>query len=261
MENLICEIKSIIFRDEATGFVVLGLKDPEGNFLRAAGNLPRSPEYALRASQINAGAFLRLTGIYVDDPKYGREFAFSGLEAVASVKPDVPIAPAAPSEPDNSFSTGAEQPSRTQAAGAPRFAGAPGAYEVRSFAGEPKVCGWLDRDIIERVAASKFRSSFKLKKADREYIREKGLDAIRTHAGGFISKRLAPAFPANDGKQTPMRGAPKGHPVFIAQHATGTCCRGCLQKWHGIPQGREMTAAEQERAVDVIMRWLENELE
>ena len=40
------------------------------------------------------------------------------------------------------------------------------------------------------------------------------MDRIRQHAEDFISKREAPAYIANDGKQTPMRG----HPVFIAQH-------------------------------------------
>jgi predicted Fe-S protein YdhL (DUF1289 family) len=57
---------------------------------------------------------------------------------------------------------------------------------------------------------------------------------------------------ANDGKQTPMRG----HPVFIAQHATATCCRGCLAKWHDIPAGRELTDREQQYVVQVIHRWL-----
>jgi exodeoxyribonuclease V alpha subunit len=56
-----------------------------------------------------------------------------------------------------------------------------------------------------------------------------------------------------------MRGAPKGHPVFLAQHATATCCRGCLYKWHGIPAGRALTDAEIDYVVDVIMTWIERE--
>ena len=61
---------------------------------------------------------------------------------------------------------------------------------------------------------------------------------------------------ANDGKQTPMRG----HPVFVAQHATATCCRGCLEKWHRIPKGRDLTWEEQEYVVDVIMEWISREM-
>lgn len=68
-------------------------------------------------------------------------------------------------------------------------------------------------------------------------------------------KRLAPSEPQNDGKQTPMRG----HPVFVAQHATATCCRGCLEKWHNIPKGRELTAQEQDYVVDVILQWIDRQ--
>jgi uncharacterized protein YuzB (UPF0349 family) len=48
--------------------------------------------------------------------------------------------------------------------------------------------------------------------------------------------------------------------VFVAQHATGTCCRSCLQQSHGIVTGRVLSAEEQEYVVDVIWRWLEREL-
>ena len=86
---------------------------------------------------------------------------------------------------------------------------------------------------------------------------KKGLDTIRKHAEDFITKREAPAYIPNDGKQTPMRG----HPVFIAQHATATCCRECIRKWHKIQPGRELSQVQQEYLVDVIMTWIERELE
>ena len=97
-------------------------------------------------------------------------------------------------------------------------------------------------DLWKRLSQSKFRSSFSLKANDRNYVSEKGMAKVREHAIDFISKRLAPANLPNDGRQTPMRG----HPVFVAQHATATCCRGCLEKWHRIPKGRELTWEEQE---------------
>ena len=88
--------------------------------------------------------------------------------------------------------------------------------------------------MLVRLSRSNFRSRFHLKAQDKQYIREKGWNTIADHAADFVSKRLAPAEPKNDGKQTPMRG----HPVFIAQHATACCCRGCLAEmaWH--PAGR-----------------------
>ena len=87
--------------------------------------------------------------------------------------------------------------------------------------------------LFARLSRSKFRSRFRLGMKERQYCLEKGAPVIEQHAADFVAKRLAPALPANDGKQTPMRG----HPVFIAQHATATCCRGCLAKWHNIPKG------------------------
>ena len=78
---------------------------------------------------------------------------------------------------------------------------------------------------------------------------------MRWHACDLIAKRLAPAEPYKDGKQTPWRG----HPVFVAQHATATCCRTCLRKAHEIPKGRELTPDEQGYVVDVICRWVERD--
>ena len=118
-------------------------------------------------------------------------------------------------------------------------------------------------DILDRLAKSKFRSRFKLRAKELEYINDKGLDTIYSHACDFIRDRVAPAEPVNapaepvnDGKQTPMRG----HPVFIAQHATATCCRGCIEKWHKFPQHRELTKSEQEYLVSVIMEWINRQI-
>ena len=111
-------------------------------------------------------------------------------------------------------------------------------------------------DILDKLAKSKFRSRFKLRAKELEYIKDKGLDKIKSHAEDFIRDRVAPAEPVNDGKQTPMRG----HPVFIAQHATATCCRVCIEKWHKFPKGRELTKAEQEYLVSVIMEWIKRQI-
>ena len=111
------------------------------------------------------------------------------------------------------------------------------------------------RDIEELFAAlggSQFRSGFKLRGKELAYLRSKGLGVVLEHASDFIDKRLAPAEPANDGKQTPMRN----HPAFVAQHATATCCRGCLQKWHAIPKGRALEPEEKRYVLAVIEKWL-----
>lgn len=112
------------------------------------------------------------------------------------------------------------------------------------------------KKLSERLARSAFRSRFRLSEKDKEYFRAKGEDTIREHARDFVEKRLKPAFIPNDGKQTPM----KGHPVFLAQHATGCCCRGCLEKWHHIPEGRELSDEEISYVVDVLMRWIVHQM-
>ena len=89
------------------------------------------------------------------------------------------------------------------------------------------------RAALERLKTSPFRARFHLSEQDKAYIDQKGLQVIRSHAAEFVAKRLAPAYPAKDGKQTPMRG----HPVFVAQHACACCCRGCLEKWYQVPRG------------------------
>jgi hypothetical protein len=110
-------------------------------------------------------------------------------------------------------------------------------------------------ELFAGLSKSAFRSRFKLGTKEAEYLLARGLDVIALQARDFVNKRLAPANPANDGKQTPMRN----HPVFIAQHATATCCRKCLQKWHGIPQGIALTDTQVDYIVSVIVRWLQKQ--
>ncbi|MFD1259858.1 DUF4186 domain-containing protein [Entomomonas asaccharolytica] len=107
--------------------------------------------------------------------------------------------------------------------------------------------------LMQRLNQSKFRRSIALNSKDYFYLQQKGKQLISQHAADFIAQRLAPAQPVNDGKQTPW----KGHPVFVAQHATATCCRSCLQKWHGITKNQPLTATQQQYIVTVIMYWLD----
>jgi hypothetical protein len=107
-------------------------------------------------------------------------------------------------------------------------------------------------DLFSALARSEFRSRFRLGPKERAYLAEKSLPTILEHGRQFIQDRLAPAEPKNDGRQTPMRG----HPIFIAQHATATCCRGCLEKWHRIPAGHPLTDEEIEHVLAVLARWL-----
>ena len=111
-------------------------------------------------------------------------------------------------------------------------------------------------EVLQALSRSRFRSGFRLDSRDAAYWGAKGPDVIRRHAEQFVRQRLAPAAPANDGRQTPLRG----HPVFVAQHATGTCCRKCLEKWHGIGRGRALREAEIDYIVAILCAWLERQI-
>ena len=109
--------------------------------------------------------------------------------------------------------------------------------------------------ILFKLSKSMFRSSFKLRSKDIEYINKVGLDKIKSHTYDFVSKRLKDVSKVNDGKQTPTHG----HPVFIAQHATATCCRGCLEKWHKIDKNKILDNKDIDYIVSVIMVWINTE--
>ena len=126
----------------------------------------------------------------------------------------------------------------------------------------PRVCGSEEvleamrdmDDLFAALARSKFRSRMRLGAKERAYLEEKTLPVVLEHGRRFVMERLAPAEPRNDGRQTPMRS----HPVFVAQLATATCCRGCLAKWHFIARGKSLTDEEIDYVLRVIERWLVN---
>lgn len=105
------------------------------------------------------------------------------------------------------------------------------------------------------LSKSKFRSSFHLRKYMYDYIDKQSIEIIEKHCEDFINTRLSKYNNEKDGKQTPT----KGHPVFIAQHATACCCRGCLEKWHKIPKEKELNEKEKTFIKALIMTWIINE--
>lgn len=110
--------------------------------------------------------------------------------------------------------------------------------------------------LFDKLGKSNFRRQFHLGAWDKAYVNEKGLDRVLDHARDFVDRRLAMPHPSRDGKQTPFRG----HPVFVAQHATATCCRSCLEKWHGISRGRALDSEERDYVVGVLERWISIEM-
>lgn len=112
--------------------------------------------------------------------------------------------------------------------------------------------------LLNSLNKTKFRGSFHLNNKMKQIVEDKGYGTIERHTYDLIENRIKPSYIPNDGKQTPMRQV---HPTFIAQHATGTCCRGCLERIHHIEKGRELTQEEVDYIVKVIMMWIKKEME
>ncbi len=91
---------------------------------------------------------------------------------------------------------------------------------------------------------------------EKNDLQQKTMGVVLAHARALLEARIAPANPPNDGKQTPMLG----HPVFVAQHATASCCRGCLAKWHGIERGSALNDSQIKYLILVIERLLKAEI-
>jgi hypothetical protein len=107
--------------------------------------------------------------------------------------------------------------------------------------------------ILNKLQESKFRNRFKLTLFDKCYVNDKGIKVIRKHAYDFFDRKLKIKV-KNDGRQTPW----KGHPVFVAQHATATCCRKCLEKWHGISKKKILNDNELTYCVNMVMMWIKS---
>jgi len=66
----------------------------------------------------------------------------------------------------------------------------------------------------------------------------------------YVGPRRADIF--RDGTQTP-RG---GKVVFYAQHATATCCRRCIEAWHGIDRNQPLGDVELEYMTKLVMAYI-----
>ena len=91
------------------------------------------------------------------------------------------------------------------------------------------------------------------------HARRKGRKQLRERVKIHLSKAIGPANPWHDGFQTPMmKDAPTAIPY--AQHATATCCRKCLEYWHGIPQGQPISDQDLAYLTDLLCRYLEERI-
>lgn len=88
------------------------------------------------------------------------------------------------------------------------------------------------------------------------HAKRKGRNLLIDAARHRVKKYIAPANPARDGRQTPF----EGNAIYYAQHATACCCRTCLEYWHNIPKGIELTEEHVEFCVGLIELYIVNRL-
>lgn len=105
-------------------------------------------------------------------------------------------------------------------------------------------------NVLTRLKSSKFRRSFYLNQLEKKIIRENGFIEYRKKAHHLVVPRLSKK-PSNDGRQTPF----KGSPIFKAMHATASCCRKCLFKWHRIPEYKTLNEREVNFVLNLITKW------
>lgn len=84
----------------------------------------------------------------------------------------------------------------------------------------------------------------------------KGKTKLRQAAEHRIRRSVGDAEPIFDGRQTPK----SGNSIFYAQHATATCCRKCIEYWHGIPLGQELTEDQIQYFAKLVMLYIEDRL-
>jgi hypothetical protein len=89
------------------------------------------------------------------------------------------------------------------------------------------------------------------------HAKRKGKRQLRQRIRQHLENAIGPAKPFHDGFQTPMAdNLPTALPY--AQHATATCCRKCLEYWHGIPVGRNLHSSELDYLSELVFRYIED---
>ena len=89
------------------------------------------------------------------------------------------------------------------------------------------------------------------------HARRKGRIEMREHAEKVIRRDVGAAQNFRDGSTTPWEG---DDAVHYARHATAICCRKCIEYWHGIESGRDLTEGEIQYLTNLIMRFIETKI-
>lgn len=111
----------------------------------------------------------------------------------------------------------------------------------------------LEREMIRHHFWHKIIDKKALKHAEG-----KGIVGLREAAEHRIRKYVGPPSSKlyRDGMQTPMNG----NVIFYAQHATATCCRKCLEAWHGVYREKYLLDEEITYMTELVMKYIQKRL-
>ena len=87
----------------------------------------------------------------------------------------------------------------------------------------------------------------------KNHALRKGKKMLREYANNHIRSSVGPAWPYRDGFQTPYAN----NVVFYAQHAVAACCRNCIEMWHGISKGKELTNQDIAYLTELVMKYVD----
>ena len=90
-----------------------------------------------------------------------------------------------------------------------------------------------------------------------DYATRKGWSGLRQRIPIQLCSLVGASNPTFDGRQTPRENSRNVNPIHFAQHATASCCRKCIEVWHGIPKGRALTQPEISYLSQLAIRYLE----
>jgi hypothetical protein len=106
----------------------------------------------------------------------------------------------------------------------------------------------LSREYIRHVF---FHAAFDAK--SKKEARELGMEGVKAKVRPLLEKKIGQKKIFRDGIQTKKEGSA----IHYAQHATATCCRKCLEYWHGIERNRELTSVELSYCEGLVFAYLD----
>lgn len=114
---------------------------------------------------------------------------------------------------------------------------------------------------IKSLKQEFFRRRYWARNIDEELIisvYKKSISEVEKEVEKRIRRYINKRFKENpyDGRQTPLDGSI----IFYAQHATGTCCKKCIEEWHGIKRNDLLTDKQIKYLVKLIMVYIKKRM-